>query len=57
MNHITDQNQPSVNEVNVSLRKLTKDYGDFEIIQQRNRKRSHYRRRSRAGIQTTGAAQ
>jgi hypothetical protein len=44
MNHITDQNQPSVNEVNVSLRKLTKDNGDFEIIQQRNRKRSHYRR-------------
>jgi hypothetical protein len=29
-----DQNQPSANEVNVRLRKLTKDYGDFEIIQQ-----------------------
>jgi hypothetical protein len=29
-----DQNQPSVNEVNVRLRKLTKDYGDFEIVQQ-----------------------
>jgi hypothetical protein len=29
-----DQNQPSVNEVNVRLRKLTEDYGDFEIINQ-----------------------
>jgi hypothetical protein len=29
-----DQNQQSVNEVNVRLSKLTKDYRDFEIIQQ-----------------------
>jgi uncharacterized ferritin-like protein (DUF455 family) len=29
-----DQNKPSVDKVNVHLKKLTKDYGDFEIIQQ-----------------------
>jgi hypothetical protein len=29
-----DQNQLSVNEVNVRMKKFTKDYGDFEIIQQ-----------------------
>jgi hypothetical protein len=52
-----DQNQPSLNEVNVRLRKLTKDYGDFEIIQPEIENAANYRRRSRIGIQTMGAAQ
>jgi hypothetical protein len=32
-----NQNQPSVNKVNVRLRKLTKDYGDCEIILQESK--------------------
>jgi hypothetical protein len=35
-----DQNQQSVNEVNVRLSKLTKDYRDFEIIQQEKKNAS-----------------